>query len=165
MDQVFKRIAAGRFSDLEGSTVSASIVVPQSLINEIVRATLHGNKNIDSVDISIHPQNRIDVSVKTTRLPLALHLKLRVDDAVDLGSYGSPKLRIWLENNRWLGSLGSLFDALPEGMKLYGNQIVVDLGSFLPTPEHKRILDFVKSVGIRTQESRAILDVQAAIEA
>lgn len=165
MDQVFKRIVANRFSDLKGSTVSASIAVPESLINEIVRTALHGNKNIDSLHISIHLQNRVDVKVKTTLLPLALHLKLRVDDSVDLGSYSSPKLRAWMENNRWLGSLGSLFNAFPEGIKLYGNQVVVDLGAFLQTPEHKRMLDLVKSVDIRTQESTVILDVQAAVDA
>lgn len=165
MDQIFKRILGHNFSELKGSTVSASIVLPQSLINEIIKAAIQGNRNIDSVQLSIHEQNRVSVNVKTTLLPWPLNLKLRLDRAVDLASYSSPKLRAWMENNRWLGALGSLFDALPEGIKLYGNQIVVDLGSFLLTQEHKRLLDLVKSVDIRTQESTVILDVQAAVDA
>ena len=164
MDQIFKRILDNNFSELKGSTVSASIVVPQSLINEIIKAALKGNRNIDSVQLSIHAQNRVSVDVKTTLLPWPLNLKLKIDNAVDLASYSSPKLRAWMENNRWLGSLGSLFNAFPEGIKLYGNQIVVDLGSFLQTPEQKRMLDLVKSVDIRTQESTVVLDVQAAVD-
>jgi hypothetical protein len=163
MEQVFKRIINNHFADLEGSTVSASIALPESLINEIVRVALERNKNIDSLQIAIHPQNRISVSVKTTLLPWVLPLKVRLDRSIDLASYSSPKLRAWMENNRWLGTLGSLFDALPEGVKLYGNQIVVDLGSFLPTPEYRGMLDLVKSVDIRTQAATLILDVQAAV--
>ncbi len=165
MDQIFKRILDQNFSELKGSTFSASLVVPQSLINEIIRAALKGNRNIESVQLSIHPQNRVSFDVKTTLLPWHLNVQLKIDNAVDLASYSSPKLRAWMENNRWLGSLGSLFNALPEGIKLYGNQIVVDLGSFLPTSEQKRMLDLVKSVEIRTQEATVILAVQAAVEA
>ena len=63
-----------------------------------------------------------------------------------------------MENNRLLGSLGSLFNALPEGIKLYGNQVVIDLEAFLPEREHRRLLSLVKSVGIRTEEGTIILD-------
>jgi hypothetical protein len=97
-------------------------------------------------------------------LPWALNVKLRLDAAVDFASYASPKMRAWLENNRLLGSLGSFFNGLSEGVKLYGNQVVVDLGYFLPTPEQKRMLKFVKSVGIGTQEGKLILDIRIEVD-
>ena len=97
-------------------------------------------------------------------LPWALNLKLKLDKAVDFASYSSPKIRAWMENNRLLGSLGSLFNALPPGIKLYGNQVVIDLGAFLSTPEQKRLLELVKSVGIQTEEGRLILDVHAEVD-
>jgi hypothetical protein len=164
MDQVFKRIIDNNFSDLKGSTVSASIVVPQSVINEVIKAALRGNRNIDSVQISMQAQNRVSVDVKTTLLPWPLNLRLKLDNAVDLASYSSPKLRAWLENNLLLGSLGSLFNAFPEGVKLYGNQVVIDLGVFLRTPEQKRYLDLVKSIGIQTALGQVILDVDMKVE-
>jgi hypothetical protein len=68
-----------------------------------------------------------------------------------------------MENNRLLGSLGSLFNALPEGIKLYGDQVVIDLGAFLRTPEQKRFLTLVKSIGIRTEAGKLILDVRAEV--
>jgi hypothetical protein len=163
MDNVFQKIIANNFSDLKGSTVDASIPVPQALINELIQVSLRGNKNIASCLVSVHPQNRISVNVKTTLLPWPLNLKLKLDKSVDLGSYSSPKVRAWMENNRLLGSLGSLFNALPERIKLYGDQIVIDLGAFLRSSEQKRLLKLVKFVGINTEEGIVVLDVKLKV--
>jgi hypothetical protein len=164
MDNVFKKIIDTNFSDLKGMTVDASIPVPQFLINELMAEALKGNKNIASVQASIHPQNRISFDVKTTLLPWPLNLKLKLDKSVDLASYSSPKIRAWLENNRLLGSLGSMLSALPQGIKLYGDQIVVDLGAFLRTPEQKRLLRLLKSVDIRTEEGKVILNARIDVD-
>jgi hypothetical protein len=164
MDTIFQKIINNNFSDLKGAVVDASIPVSQDIINDLIGDLLKENKNIASARAAIHPHNRISVDVKTTLLPWLLHLKLKLDTAVDLASYSSPKLRAWMENNRLLGSLGSLFNALPEGVKLYGDQIVIDLGSFLRTPEQKRILELTKSVGIHTETGRLILDVRLEVD-
>lgn len=163
MDKIFQRLLANHFSELKGTTVDASIPVPQSLINELIVASLRGNKSIASCQVSIHPQNKVTVAVKTTMLPWPLNLNLKLDKFVDFASYSSPKLRAWMENNRLLGSLGSLFNALPQGIKLYGDQIVIDLGMFLRTPEEKRWLTLVKSVDIRTEEAKVILDAKLEV--
>ena len=164
MDKIFQKIINNNFSDLKGTTVDASVPVPQVLINELIEAALKGTKNITSVRASVHPQNRVSLDVKTSLLPWTLNLKLRLDTSVDLASYSSPKIRAWMENNRLLGSLGSLFNALPEGIKLYGDQVVIDLGAFLRTPEQKRILELIKSIGIRTEPGKLILDVKAEVD-
>ena len=163
MDKIFQKIIHNNFADLKGTTVDASVPVPQSLINELLAEVLKGNKSIAAVLASVHPQNRLSLDVKTTLLPWALQLKLKLDKEVDFASYSSPKIRAWLENNRLLGSLGSLFNALPEGIKLYGNQLVIDLGAFFRTPEQKRLLSLVKSVGIRTEEGKVILDAKIEV--
>ena len=163
MEKIFQKIVRNNFSDLKGTTVDASVPVPQSLINELIAETLKGNKNVASVQASVHPQNRVSVDVKTSLLPWALNLKLKLDKEVDFASYSSPKIRAWMENNRLLGSLGSSLNALPEGIKLYGDQIVIDLGAFLRTPEQKRLLSLVKSVGIRTEEGKVILDARLEV--
>ena len=163
MDKIFQRLVANNFSELKGTSVDASVPVPQSLINELIATSLRGNKSIQSCQVTVHPQNKLAVAVKTTLLPWPLNLKLKVDKFVDFESYSSPKLRAWLENNRLLGSLGSLFNALPEGIKLYGDQVVIDLGSFVRTPQEKRWLALVKSVDIQTEESRVIIDAKIEV--
>ena len=57
-----------------------------------------------------------------------------------------------------------MFNALPEGIKLYGDQVVIDLGAFLRTPEQKRILELIKSIVILTEPGKLILDVKAEVD-
>ena len=116
------------------------------------------------MQVTVHPQNRVSVNVKTALLPWPLNLRLKLDTSVDFASYSSPKIRAWMENNLLLGSLGAFFNALPEGIKLYGNQVVLDLGAFLRTPEQKKYFDLVKSIKIETEEGRALLDIRVEVE-
>ena len=164
MDKIFQRILDDNFSDLKGMTADASVPVPEYLINEIIAAALQGNKNIDSCQLSIHAENKVTAKLRTTLLPFSLNLRLKLDNAVDFASYSSPKIRAWLENNLLLGKMGTFFKLLPEGIKLYGNQLVVDLSSFLPTPEQRRMLDLVKSIGISTEESKIIVSVKIEVD-
>jgi hypothetical protein len=163
MDKIFQKIIDNNFSELKGTTVDATVPVPEYLINEIIEAVLRGNKSIESCRISIYGQNQVSANVKTTLLPWSLNLKLKLDSSVDFASFSSPKIRAWLENNRLLGKLGSFFNALPEGVKLYAEQLVLDIGSFLQTPEQKRMLNLVKSVGISTAKGILILDVKIEV--
>ena len=162
MDKIFRKIIDSQFSDLVGLTVDASIPVPQYLINEIIEVALQGNKSIDSCQVTIGGQNKVSVNLKTPVWPWPLNLKLRLYRSVELTS--SPKVRASLENNVLLGKLGSFFKALPDWAHLYEDQVVVDLGSFLHTPEQKRIVDLIKSVEIRTEEGKVIFDAKIEVD-
>jgi len=162
MDEIFQRMIDNNFSDLKGLTAEASVPVPQQLINEIIEAALQGNRSIEYCQVSIGEQNRISVKLKTTMLPWSLDLKLKLFRSVDLAR--SPRIRASLENNLLLGKIGSFFKALPEGVKLYGNQVVLDLGAFLRTLEQKRFLDLIKSAEINTEAEKVILDVKLRVD-
>jgi hypothetical protein len=161
MDAIFRRLLDDNFSELDGLIAAASIPVPENLINEMIAVTLRGNKNITSCQVSIHAQNRVFVNLKTPLLPLSLNLKLRLDNSIQLGD--SPTLTVWLENNLLLGRLGSVLNILPEGIKMHGDQIVMDIGSFLRSPEQKRILALLKDVEIQTVEGKLILAVKIEV--
>ena len=164
MDKIFQKIIDSNFSDVAGTKIDATIPVPEYLINEIIAVALQGNKHIDSCQVSIHAEKKVSANLKTTLLPLSINLKLKLDRSVDFASFSSPKVRAWLENNILLGKLGAFFNALPEGIKLYGNQIVIDITAFLQTPEQRRMLDLVKSVDIGTEEGKLILDLKIEID-
>ena len=161
MNAIFRRLLEDNFSDLEGLIAAASIPVPEPLINEIIAIALRGNKNITTCQVSIHPQNRVVVNLRTPLLPLTLNLKLRLDKSVQLGA--APTLTVWLENNLLLGRVGSVLNILPAGIKLHGDQIVVDIGSFLQSPEQRRILALVKDMEINTVERKVILAVKIEV--
>ncbi|MDQ3005930.1 MAG: hypothetical protein M3R47_11210 [Chloroflexota bacterium] len=162
VNEIFQRIVANNFSDFAGLAVDASIPVPEQMINEIIEAALQGNQNIEYCRISIGEQNRISVNVKTPRWPWPINLKVWVFKSVDLAP--SPKIRVLLENNVILGKLGVFFKALPEGVKLYGGQIVIDVGYFLQTEQQRKLLAMLKSMEIRTEMGKLILDVQIRID-
>src|SRR5512138_429111 len=163
MEEVFQRLIDRNLLDLAGLRAEASIPLSQFLINELVEAALVGEETIRSCRVDIHEQNRVSVRLKTSMLPWTLALKLKLDTAVDFASFSSPKVRLWLENNRLLGSLGSFFNALPGWAKLYGDQVVVDLDYFLHTPEQKKLFALLKSVGISTEDGKAIFDIQLEV--
>lgn len=159
IDEILQRLLETNFSELPGLTVNASIPVPEALINELIRASLRGNKNISDCRVSVGSQNRMDVKVKIPMWPWPVDLKLKLFQSVDFS--GSPKIRAFLESNVMLGKLGSSFKALPKGINIYEDQVSIDLGMFISKPEQKRILELIQEIQIRTEPGRLILDVKA----
>jgi hypothetical protein len=112
--------------------------------------------------VSISGQNKVSVNLKTTLWLWPINLKLRLETSVDFT--GHPKIRASLENNVLLGKLGSLFKALPNGLNMQGDQVVVDVQSFLDTPDQRKMLDLIKSAEIRTESGSVILDIKIKVE-
>ena len=162
MDNIFRTLVDDNFSDLAGLTVDASIPVPEHMINEIIHASLLGNKIISAIHVSIGVQNKISAFIKTPLWLWPINIKLKLERTVDI--IGSPMVRASLENNVFLGQLGSLFKALPKGINIRGNQVIIDVRSLLETPEQRRILDLVKFIEIRTEQAKLILDVKIKVE-
>lgn len=162
MDEIFQRLINNNFSELAGLTFDASIPVPERLINEIIGVAIRDNKSISHCRVSISRQNRVSVHLKTSLWPWPLELKLKLDRIVDFT--GSPRIKAQLENKVLLGRLGSFFKVLPDGVRIHGDQVIVDLGAFLQRPEQKRLLDLVESAEVKTEESRVIFDLRAKVD-
>lgn len=162
MDNVFQKLIDNNFSELAGLAVDASIPVPEHIVNEMIEAALQGNRTITYCRVSISEHNRVAVKVKTLRWPWPFNFELKLFKSMELAH--SPKIRAFLENHALLGKLGSFLKALPAGINMYEDQIVVDLGSFLQTSEQRRIFDLVKSVEIRTGEAKIIFDVKIGVD-
>ena len=162
MDEIFRKLIDSNFSDLTGLTVDASVPVLEQIVNEVIESALQGNKNIRECHVSIHDRNKVSVNLKTALWLWSINLKLQLDGAVDFT--GSPKFKIWLENHILLGKLGSLFKALPAGVSVQSNQVIVDIQSFLETPEQRKMLELVKSVQVRTEPGKVIFDIKISVE-
>ena len=158
MDAIFQRLITDNFSELPGLEVWARVPVSERLVNEIISVSLQETKNIEYCRLSIGGQNRVTANIKTSLWPWPFSLKLKLFREVDFS--GSPKVRAFLENHVLLGKLGALFKALPNWIMLYEDQVSLDIGSFLQTPEQKRYLDLVKAVEISTEAGRIIFDVK-----
>ena len=162
VNKILQKIIENDFAELDGLAVDASIPVPQEMINEIIAAALQGNQNIEYCRVNIGEQNRMSITVKMTRWPWPVNLKVWVFKSVDITP--APKIRVLLENNVILGKLSSFFKALPEGVKLYGEQIVIDVRPFLKTEQQKKFLAMLKFMEIQTEKGELIFDVQIRID-
>ncbi|HEX2993053.1 MAG TPA: hypothetical protein VHO49_20355 [Anaerolineales bacterium] len=161
MDKILQRLVRDNFSELAGLRVDAFIPVPERLVTEIIGTAIRGNSNISYCRVSISHQNRLSVNLKTSLWPWPLELKLTLERSVDFTR--SPLLRAKLENKVLLGRLGSFFKVLPDGVHISGDQVVVDLGAFLLSPEQKRFLELIKTAEIKTEEAKVIIDITAAV--
>jgi hypothetical protein len=161
VDEIFRRLSGRNFSELRGLTVDASIPVPELLLNEIIAAIIRGDGNISHLELFVYSQNRVFLNLKTTLWPWPLALKLRLDNQVDFR--GAPAIKARLENKVLLARLGSFLKALPAGISLHNDEVVLDIASFLPTPELKSMLDLVRSADIKTEAGKVILDVRIEV--
>lgn len=159
MDQLFRRLLASNFSDLPGLTVNASIPVPEQIVNEIIGLAIRETRNISYCRASISRNNRASVNLKTPLWPWPLELNLKLENSPDFAA--SPKMHARLENKVLLAKLGSFLKALPAGVSILGDQVDVDVRSFL-SPEQMPLLELVKAVDVRTEEGKVILDVKIA---
>ena len=162
MDAIFQRLINNNLSDLAGLTVDASIPVPEYLVNEILEAALRGNKNIRECRISIGAQNSASVNIRTPLWLWPINIRLKLERSLDLSS--SPKLSAELENHGFLGKLGALFKMLPEGINIENNHVIVDVQSFLETPEQRRLLELLKSAEISTEQAKVVVDIKIKVE-
>lgn len=162
MDEIIQRLIRDRLSELAGLAIAATLPVPERLVNEIVGMAIRGNKNISYCRVAISRQNRVSVNLKTPRWPWPLELKLRLERTVN--PTRSPVLLAQLENQVLLGRLGSFFKVLPNGIDIRGGQVFVDLRAFVRDPEQQVFLEMVQAIEIRTEESRVILDIRAAVD-
>jgi len=159
MDQIFQRVLDNNFSDLPGLTVEASIPVPEHLVNELISIAIQETRNISYCRASISRNNRASVNLKTPLWPWPLELKLKLENSTDFAA--SPRIHARLENKVLLARIGSFLKTLPAGVSIHGDQVDLDVTSFLPL-QQRQLLDLVKSVAIRTEEGKIIFDVKIA---
>jgi hypothetical protein len=160
VDEIFRRILDDGFSEFAGLNIDASIPVPEHIVNEVIESTLRGNPNIKDCRVAIGEGNQVSMALITSLLPWTIKLKLKLNSVVELAN--SPQVRAKLENNILLRKLGSFLNALPEGVSLDGDQVVVNLGVFLPQ-EYGQLLDLLKSVEIRTVTGKVLLDIKVEV--
>jgi hypothetical protein len=162
MNEILQRLLKDNFSELAGLTVDASIPLPEGLVNEFVGSALQGNKNITEIYIAIHSANKIVISLKTPLWPLSIHLKLKLEPSVDFTN--GAKIRALFENFALLGKLGAIFKAFPEGITMEGDQIMIDVQSFLKEPSQRKWLKLIHSMEITTEEAIITFDIKVAVE-
>ena len=156
------------FQGLSGSVFSGTIRIVDALLNACIAAALPADGIVRTVTVTSREDNRIDARVTLARpafLP-ALTVALAIDRQPILP--GDPVLAL-----RVAGGAGSLLKlassfvrrsaALPPGIAIDGDLVLVDIRAILQDRGQAHLLDFAQEIVMRTEQGRVAVAVQARV--
>ena len=161
------RLQATRFADLSGSDARATFRISASLLNDALTAFAASTPAVRDVVVRPRAANHIDVHLKLARpafLP-SLNLTLLIERQPVLPD--NPELGLRFSGAggmmRLAGPAISSFGALPPGVRLDGDHVLVDLRTLLLRQGHAELLDYVEQLQILSEEGALVLLVQLRV--
>jgi hypothetical protein len=166
VSRVLEALRASQFADLKGARVSASIPIAESLLNELIAATLP--PSIPLQRVTLHPKqgDRARVSAKLTRPeflpPISLTLEIESQPAMP----DSPLVLRVTSLPGLVALAGAALPVstmLPPGVRLERQRVLVDMRMLLDRFGYGAIVPFLDTVKVTTEEGRLILDVDVRV--
>jgi hypothetical protein len=161
------RLQASGFADLAGSEARATIRIAAPLLNDAVAAFAASAPAVRDVTIRPRAANHIDVQLKLARpafLP-SLNLTLQIERQPQLPD--NPELALRFSGAggmmRLAGPAISSFGTLPQGVRLDGDHVFIDLGTVLRQHGHGEFLEYVEQLQVMSEEGGLVLIVQLRI--
>ena len=158
------RLRAARFADLAGSEAYTVIRIGERLLNESAAAFIPASSMVR--DVRIHPRasNQIDVQLKLAKpafLP-AFNISLQIDRQPQLPEDAELVLRLSGAGGllRLAAPAIESYGALPAGVRLDGDRVIVDVRRALQSRGHGEVLDYVDQLQVLSEESRLVLAIQ-----
>lgn len=168
IDILRRQIASG-LPDFAGAHATATIPLPDRLLNDLIAASIPPSAAITSATIETHPADHFTLHVRPARpsfmptLTLNLHIEsqpvlpaspvlvLRLDTAGVLMNIAGPAL--------------NSMKILPSGIHLERDRIHVNIGTLLDERHLGDLLRFVEDLQVTTAEGAIVLMVKARVGA
>jgi hypothetical protein len=168
LSRIFVEQQSLGFSGLSGSELSGTVRLSDALLNTAIAIALPPDGIVRTVIVRSYENNRLDAKVTLARpsfLP-PLTVQLAVDRQPDLP--GNPLLAL-----RLIGGAGSLLKltssfvrraaALPPGISIEGDRVLVDIRAVLQARGQAAFLEFAKQVSVTTEDGGLAVFVQARV--
>jgi hypothetical protein len=164
--RLLEDLRASHFAALAGARVSASVPIPEALLNELVAAAIPAGGPVR--DVSLHPKagNRIAVRARLARAdflpPVTLTAEIErqpelPDGPLVLRILSLPGLMALA------GAAMSMSSVLPPGVRMENQRLLVDLPVLLERRGYAEVLRFLESIHVKTEEGRVLVDVTARV--
>jgi hypothetical protein len=160
------RLQETRFADLAGSEAYTVIRIGEALLNHAAATFAASSSAIR--DITIHPRaaNLIDVHLKLAKAFLpAINLTLEIERQPQLPDH--PELVLRLSGAGGLVRLAAPMigssGALPPGIRLDGDRLLVDVRHLLQGQGRADLLDFAEQLQVMSEDGRLVLAVQLRV--
>ena len=172
MDPRFERIFTEQqslgFQGLSGSAFSGTIRIADALLNACIAAALPADGIVRTMTAASREGNRVDAKVTLARPsflpPMTVQLAIERQPALP----ADPVLVL-----RVAGGAGSLLKltssfvrraaALPPGIAIDGDRVLVDIRGLLQGRGQAQLLDFAQQIVVTTEEGRLAVEVQARV--
>lgn len=163
---LFARQRDRGFADLTGAQAVVSLPVSDRLLNEILTETLPSSAPVRDVQLTSRPGNRIGVRFKigaAAFLP-PVNLTLVIERQPDLPR--SAVLGLRMEVGGLLSLAGPalrFLDALPPGIRVEQDRILVDLAKLLAERGFSEMLEYAEEIQVTTTSGAVVVGVRARV--
>jgi len=159
--------------ELSGATLSGEVPLTAALINRFIADWLardgRAAGKLAAVVVEPLDQDRLNVNVRLrSNLLPPLRLELQIASQPQLPA--SPVLVLRWSLAGGLGPLARLagpalavFDVLPPALRVDGDLIGIDLGELLRERKADWVLTYLRSLHVRTQPGRVVIQLSAAV--
>ena len=160
---LFRRQQASGFEDLRGAEASVTLPVSERLLNEAIAESLPRSAAVREVHVSPQAGDRFAVRARigsSSWMP-AITLGLAIDRQPDLPS--SPVLVLRLETSGLSALAGAavrFLDALPPGVRMEQDRIIVDIAKLLEARGLAPLLAYVNELRVTTVDGAVVLFIR-----
>lgn len=167
MEQLITGLREGQAADVAGSRGVIDVCLSERLLNQAIAERLPPGGAVKSVGLQIEAgRARVTVRMARPRFLPPITLPVTVDREPDLPA--SPLLVLRVAMPAGMGMLvglgANLFNALPPGLKLDGEHLIVDLARLLREQHLEWILGYLRNLLITFEPGRVRIQGSAAIE-
>ena len=168
LEALLTRQRADGFADLRGATADIAIPISDRLLNEAIAQALPPSAAVRDVQLTSRAGNRIGVRFRIAAAAFLppVNLTLTIERQPELPA--SPVLVLRLELGGLLSMAGSalrFLNALPPGIQVEQDRILVNLATLLAERGLADLLEYAEQVRVTTTDGAVIVAVRAAIPA
>jgi hypothetical protein len=169
LQQIVSQQQAVGFAGLAGSELGATIRLSDPLLNQLIAAFLPADGPLRSVTVRSHAGNRMDVSLAIARLsflppiPVTLAVERQPafpDDPVLVFRVAGLAGGMMHVAGPLVGRVG----ALPPGVRLEGERLLVDLRVVAQQAGQAALLSSVQQLAVATEEGRVVAAIAARVK-
>jgi hypothetical protein len=163
LSRTLDRLRSSRFAELQGARLSATIPLPERLLNEIIAAVLPPAAPVRDVSVRPQPGNRLAVRARLAKVdflpPFTVTLEIERQPQLPDG----PLVLRMLSLPGLIALAGSGLSAaasLPPGIRLDKDRLVIDLRTLLEQRGYGDVVPLVNTLRVTTEEGRVLLNVE-----
>jgi hypothetical protein len=164
---IFEVLRSSGFRDLNGSRVATTLSIAEPLLNAVVSASLPPSGAVR--ELVVHPLagDRFSIRAKLARpefLP-PINATVAIARQPELPEHPTLLLRVtgFAGLLAMAGPLLSLAPKLPPGIRLDKDLLTVDLRQLLAERGQEDLLRLLQRIAVHSEESRVLIDVEAAV--